>query len=651
VFSVRFERLSRPLAILFPFAAVAGIGLPYLIDRDPFAILAIYLAIPLFISAVYYFVIRHPGTLQEFARASRVPFKPLVTGYAVCQAVAILLLTVSPVRPRAYFVAIALAATLVLVQILRTELTPTRAGIILVECGAIVANVIGSVTFKYHFFFGRTDLFPHEWFARQLLQTNYVTPAFLTYESFPLWHILAATLRYYSGWDVAPRYFFFIASTAAYVALVGGMYVLSRRLFGSRRVALTAALMTSINTWVLFNGLYSIPRSIVSVLCVFVIITMLDESYRSYLLFVFLTIGIVVYHTVSVPFFLVTIGTVYLVQNVFAPGWVDSPVKMRDILTVVVIQAAYYLFAAREMLEIVRRRLVAPSISGSSGTGGTGADIPYAVNELANYLQFSLLLLFVAVAMLVGLRSERVSWTGKVVVVSGALLSVISFPGPVLLIGKFASNFNILRFSQYTFPFVVMAAAVGVVLLADADIRFRTPRATTVFRGVTLVLVLSLAFLAVSNDFVASDNPTVEREFYTYYLSESETEGLLTVSQLSGGNLLLDDVGCKYVINSPYDGDCTILQADPDRGILLTENASDLVVVRTTELENRGLQVLLTDEFSRSSYLYAESYVSDESPVWDDLDGRSKVYVTDDVAGYTVAGAANNSTALVGPPS
>jgi hypothetical protein len=270
------------------------------------------------------------------------------------------------------------------------------------------------------------------------------------------------------------------------------------------------------------------------------------------------------------------------------------------------------------------------------------------VNELVNYLQFSLLLLFVAVAVVLGLQSDRISKRGKAVIVSGALLSIVSFPGPILLVDKLASNFNMLRFGQYTFPLIVMAAAAGIVILVDADLRISRRNLTPVLSVVVVLLVFSMGFLAVSNDFVASDNPTVERQFYTYYLSESETDGLRTVSDLSGNGLMSDEVACKYISYSGSNSGCTILQADTDRGTLLSSEQTHLLVVRTTELDRRGLQVFPTDEYDPNpSYLYSEAYLSADDPTWNDLDRRNKVFATDAVAAFTNSSQNGSRTGTV----
>lgn len=647
--TMRFRQLCRPLAVLFPLVALLGVGVPTLLGMETLAVLGVYIAIPLLFGGLSYFAVRDRPTGGTNPTVAGRSFKPLVTEYAACQAIAILLVAVLPVRPLAYYLVIAAAATVVLIQILRTNLTPTRVGVILVQCGALILNVIWGVTFKYEFFFGRTDLFPHTWYAKTLLETGHVTAAFENYEWFPLWHILAVIERFYFGVNVAPRYLFFLTSGIAYAVLVAGIYLLARKLFDSRRIALVAALLTCLNTWVLLYGMYSIPRSIVAVFSVFAFAAIIGEGKRSFVVFLFLAVGIVAYHPVSAPFILVIFTTVYVVQNAFESGWTNHPVHYRDLLTIGVFHLLYLAVAAQDLFESLVNRLVSPSIAGSSGVQGTGANIPNPVHELTNYLQFSLLLLFVAVALVVGLRSDRFSWEGKVVILSGALLSIVSFPGPMLLVSKLSSNFNMLRFGQYTFPLIVIGAAVGIILLVDADIEFGGPKATKVFRGTAILLVVSMAFLAVSNDFVASDNPTVEREFYTFSLSESETEGYETVRELHDGQILTDRISCKYVRNVRYDGSCTILQTDTDRERLLTGDRPGLVVLRTTELQRRGLQVFPTDEYdSTPAYLYEEEYVSGDAQVWDTLDRRNRVLDSDDVTAFTTASASENTTAALG---
>lgn len=644
---VYFHRLSRPFAILFPILAVIGVIVPILLDVTLFAILGVYIAIPLLFGGLLYYPADLPARSSHVTGESRFLFKTLVAGYCLSLAVAIAILAAVATRPMVYFVVIAIAATLVFVQILTVDLEPVRVGVVLVECAALITNVIWGVTFKYNFFFGRTDVFPHTWYTKELIRTGHVTAAFENYQWFPLWHVLATIERLYIGLDIPPRYLFFLTNGIAYAVLVGGIYLLARELFDSNRIALTAALLTSINTWVLMYGMYSIPRSLVSVLTVFTLITILSRGRRTFVVFLLLTAGIIVYHTVSIPFVLFVLGAFYLVQNAFSSGWTNDPINLRDLVIMGGLQLVYWMAVAGELFGIVTGRLTSSSISGASGVGGTGTSIPNPLHELANYLQFSLLLLFITIALVLGLKSERFSWEGKVAVLSGALLATVSYPGPILLVNKLASNLNMVRFGQYTFPLIVIAGAVGIITLADAELQFGKANATTLFRGLAIVLVLSLAFLAVSNDFVASDNPTIEREFYTYYLTESETTGFETIGGLTDGLLLTDGIACKYVTYTSYDGECTILQTDIDKQRLLTGEQPNTVVVRTTELQRRDLRVFPTERFYPSDppHLYAKEYLPSESPAWNDLGRRSKVYTSDDISAFRNASQRANDTA------
>lgn len=648
VLSLRFERLCRPLAVLFPVFALVGVGVPLALGRETFAILGVYVAVPLVLGTVVSLTVRYPDGSLDSGHRPTVPFKPLVVGYVVCQAGSLVLLALSPVRPTAYFLVVAAGVVFLFLQMLRARLTSTRVGLVLAQCGALVLNLLWGVTFKYEFFFGRSDVFPHAAYATQVVDTGHVTTAFENYEWFPLWHVLAAIERLYLGIPVPPRYFFFLTNGLAYAVLVGGIYLLARRLVDSQRVALAASLFTALNTWVILYGMYSIPRSAVAVLSVFLLVVLVDRGPRATLVFLVLLGGILVYHPVSIPFVLVMLGAVYLVQNVFGDGWVNDPVHYRHFLLIGGVQLAYWGLVARDLYRKVLTRLTAAGISGAAGVGGTGASIPNPAAELVNYLQFSFLLLLVAVAVLVGLRSDRLPWVGKVTVLSGALVSVVSFPGPTLLLSKFASNFNILRFGQYTFPLIGIAGAVGAVTLFDGDVRVGGPRSRAVFRGLVVVFVFSTAFLAVSNDFVASDNPTVEREFYNFYLSESELDGYGTVSALAHGRVITDVIGCKYLANTRYK-DCTVLQTNPDRTELLTGDDDNVVVLRTTDLRERGLQAFPTTAYDQSpTFRYGEVYLETSSPAWDDLERWHKVYATDDVAAFTGPDGARPTNATTG---
>lgn len=620
--------LSRSVARLLPVVALLGLGAPLVGDQPELAVLGAYIAAPFLVGSTMYYShakLHEPG-------ASPVVFKALLSGYFLLQTLAIFLLVVSPVRPLFYYVVIGTIAALIAVQILMLELTPSTVELLLGQIAALLLNIVWGVTFKYHYFFGRTDTFPHVWWTEQLIETGYVTSAFGEYEPFPLWHILTSTEYFALGMSVDVKTIQFFTSGLAFAFGVVGVYLATKVLFGSKRISLMAALMMSINPWVIFYGMYSIPRSIVSILCVFTLYAMLQRGYRYYTLVIILTIGMALYHTVSLPFFVLILGTFYTAQLIVTRE--NAPLRIQPIITIIGIQLGYWLLFAPEFAERIFALVTGPSISGSA-EGGQSALVPDPIAELINYLPFSFLVFLLVVALVRGLVSERIPKTGKAAILAGTALAVVSFPGPILLAERLAANLNMIRFGQYTYPFLSMACAVGVVTLYETRLEFRNFPARKVALVVVVLLFVSMGFFGVSNDFAASDNPVVEREFYTFYLSESEQQSLDSVGGFSEEYIISDQIGCRYIDNTAYPGNCNVIEVNTDQGQVLTNERYDLIVVREAELQQRGLKTYPTDEFvEEPPYIGSEIYLGADEPVWGDLETKNKVYTNGDVGAY-----------------
>jgi hypothetical protein len=121
----------------------------------------------------------------------------------------------------------------------------------------------------------------------------------------------------------------------------------------------------------------------------------------------------------------------------------------------------------------------------------------------------------------------------------------VTFPGPSLLISKLATNFNLARFGEYSFLFILIAAALGFGTLFFNSKKYG--------KLLLILLFASMSFLSVSNDFVASDNPLVKRPFYTFYLTEEEVACISHFSNTTEGYLMSDFVIAKFISNSPLN--------------------------------------------------------------------------------------------------
>lgn len=601
------------------------------------AIVSLYATVPALAASAAYFTsdssIDKTATRTVF---SSVQMKITVTLFLVLQSISILLIATTAVRPISYYLLVALSGLVILVQILWLELSIARIRLFLLEISVLILNIIWSVTLNYYYFFGRTDVFPHHLSVEILLETHYVTATFGEYEAFPLWHIFVGFQTLLFDRAIDPLTLFFVTTGILFAVAIPSIYALSRRFSLSREISLIAALSMCLHPWVILYGMYSIPRSVTSILFALCLLLLARNEARSSILFVFLLIAIAIYHTVSLPFIFVTVGVYFVIERflVLESRPASYVVSSWELGSIPIVQLLYWAIAEPRL---IGRILETATVTGSIGGGSEGGNLtdeliamPY--HELVNYLPFGILLLFVLFAVLHGHRVMQLSNRAKSLLLTALLLTVVSFPGPALLI-SFVTGLtadNIIRFGQYTYPLITISVGVGIIVVNRARFRFGSQNAKM---AVLLFLFVSSGFLAVSNDFTASDNPAVEREFYNFYLSESEVEGFDTIAARSQSEVMGDYVTCRYLDN-PGREECNIIQADPVAEEL-HYLPGNVLVLRKGELEERPLSLYPTSEpVDEPPYSNHRDYFSKESGVWDDLSTKHKVYDSDDVSAY-----------------
>lgn len=638
-----YDDIAAVVAYLAPVAAVCGTVGVYLAGLTTFAVVSLYATVPIVVASGTALAAERVSTVREAAFATSLTpagLRLTVAAYLAVHALSLLVASAGAVRPYAYYGLVALAAAIVLFQVLHSEPSRGRVAVYLTETAALLATLLWSVTLKYRYFFGRTDVFPHHSSVDSLLATGHVTGAFGEYQAFPLWHVFMGFQRQLYGGTLDTLGVFFVTTGVLFAVATVAVYAVGRRFALSRTVSLVAALGMCAMPFVVLYGMYSIPRSVTAVLFLFSLLALLLDDRRGTVVFLAFTVGTAAYHTVSLPFVFVTLAAYYAAERLLGARSRRSEdssyvVSTGALLAVPVVQVVYWGVVDPALVERLVSLVTESATYGlASETGGlTTQFIESPLRELANYAAFGLLLLFVVFAVVRSAAATRLSRRGECVLLAALLLVGLSFPGPVLLVSV-VSNVtadNVLRFGQYTYPFVVLAFGVGVVSAVRTGAAVGDRR---VALAVVLVLAFSTVFLGVSNDFVASDNPVVERDdFYTFYLSGSEVTSVGTLTETSEAPVTSDYVTCRYV-DHLGNGECGIIQANPVTGALYTPPDS-VLVLRDVELADRPLSVFPTDErVADPPYSNFRESLPASSQAWSDLADRHRVYDSSSVSGY-----------------
>lgn len=617
--------IGNVLLHLMPVCGILGIALPFVIGQSHLTILSLYLGIPMILSPIIY--TRSQNNNFKFAPMEVHKLYSLAIIYFLSFTVSIFLLYAYDVRPYLYYFMITIMVTVIFFEILHFDLTSKRSAFILLQIMIVILDIAWGVTLNYHYFISRTDPIVHVWWITNLLESGYVTDVFGIYEAFPLWHILVSSLYQILELSIPPQKLMFFTNGLIYSFAIPIIYLISSRIFKNEKVALLSALFLCINPDYISRGMSSIARSVVVFLMLVLVLLLLGHAKRNKLILVsVVAFALIAYHTASMPFILVMLLSVYILQYVLGARSEDSLVTPHVLALLIVMTLVYWIYQSVDIFQTLINNVMMEAPEGTL----TQSIIAAPVSEVFNYLQYSPLLFFVILGCIWALGHRRINILGKTFCFLGLLLAGISFPGPALLVNKFASNFNIGRFAEYSMLFIAVAGAVGLHMIYGKSKNYQ--------KYLILILFATMCFLSISNDFTASDNPLVKRPFYTYYLTEEETKAFDSVADTTSGYVMADYVTTRYISNSAYSAKSHILEVDTENHRLLRDGSRDVFLIREGELAKRPVKLYssLTEEFKlKPSWGNQIEYYYLDSPVWSAVDSHNKIFHTGNILAVT----------------
>lgn len=619
-----FALLQKLLLYSLPILAVAGIAVTLVFGLSNFSLMGSYLAIPMFFSALFYLKYRD-GSSDHSNLDGRMLLLSLNI-FLLNFIISLFLLRTFSVRPFAYYAVVTLMTALVLFNILFFKTDRRMTIIVLIQAMALVLNIIWGVSLNYFFFIGRTDAIGHAYIIEDMLRQGHVTELFELYKPFPLWHILVSSLYTITGIHIPVHRAMFFTSGLIYSFLVPLVYLISLKIFNNQKLSLLSSLFVVTYSDIIFYGMYSISRSIVSFLEVLLILLLLKRGRPEMaVLYITAIFSIILFHTASMPFIIVIFFSVWFVQKLLRIEKGEHFITTYCLMLMVVSTLFYWMFLAEDLFRAITSSIFSPPPIGVMPD--TSIEMP--LNELFNYLQYSPILFLSLVGIIFSMQSKRISNGNKVLFLAGLLLMPVTFPGPSMLLNRLATTFNFARFSEYSFILILLASALGFGYLFRRSGRYG--------KTFLLLLFILMSFLSLSNDFVASDNPLVKRPFYTYYLTDEEITGFYQVASKTEGYMMSDYVTSNFIFNSPYILKEHILEVDLKNMTLLRNSSADILLIRTGELEKRPLYLYSSMDGRlrlEPNLISSCEYFGNDISLWGRLDDYNKVFESSTVQGY-----------------
>lgn len=557
-------------------------------------------------------------------------FKILILSYITLFTISIYFLTSSDQREVPYYVVMALLATVVLLEILLYKASKAQVIIILLQLMFLTLNILWGVTLKYYYFIGYTDVFSHTNLMDSLIYTGHITSVFDVYQPFPLWHIMCVTLHDLTGLQIGLNKISYIYSGLIFFFIPPAVYILSKKLFKNTNLALLSALIVLFNPMLINYGMYSIPRSAVSFIFIVLFFMLMERANKTkYYIAFFITFAIIVYHTASILYVLAILLLIYLLHLAFQKSREKMPVTYKYLVISIAMTLIYWNFFGQQLIQRLLDNIIVSAPSGSL----TKSIYSTPLNEMFNYLQYIPTLLFVVLGILIVVKFNVFGKFTKVLSLVSLILIPITFPGPLMLINKLSGNLNLGRFEEYTLIFIALMSAVGFYCLYV--------NTKKVAKTMLVILFVVWVLLSVSNDWVAMDNPLVKRPFYTFYLTEEETNSMRLLYNTHAGLLLTDYVTGRYFESLPnyqnYTSSILKVYNNDNQTTFVTRGGKDMLLIRDGELNKRPLQLYTSrDGKFRGSNgsITGYDYYYKDNEVFSTLPGYSKVFSSKSISAY-----------------
>lgn len=613
------------LLYLLPPTGICGLLIPTILGEYNLALLGLYISIPMIIGPfTYIFARRRQSSGRGGISVRNVSFPLLMIIYTGFYSISVIILLIGEIRPLAYYFLITCMSICVLLGILNFRIDHKRKITFLAMLMALTINILWGVTLKYHYFIGRTDLIGHVDVTESLLSTGYVTEVFGIYQPFPLWHILCASTSNVIGHIYSTPHMLFLINGLIYSGMILLTYLISVKISKNEKLSLIVPLFILFNPDFLYYGMSSIARSVTPFFMLLLVFLLIKPLKRGFFLSMIVLVSLILFHPASMPFILSLFCMIFILQFVFKAK--DKLFTLQIIAMMAIFTVSYWVYNADELFEAIVNDIIRESPGGVLAK----AAINMPIYELFNYLQYLPLLLFMIIGLLYALSKKQCSKTLTSFCLIGFAMVIFAFPGPSFLINKLAADLNFGRFGLYAFFFISVVGSIGFFFLYN--------RSSCLLKLFAIIIFSCTCILGISNDFVASDNPMVQRPFYTYYLTEDETAAFIHLAEVSEGYVMSDYVSNRYLRRTEYGFKRHILEVNRGCSAFLRGGNLDLILIRDGELSKRPLKLYSVqgdDYILNPSWENSFDYYYSDLDLWRTLNGYNRIYNSKSVSGFT----------------
>ena len=529
-----------------------------------------------------------------------------------------------------FFILSSSIACIIILQILHAK-TPRQYYAILFQICALSLALAWSLTLNYSLYFGYTDTLSHMHFISTILSSGHTIDLPLTYENFPIFHILISQGVLITGLEIGPALFIIMA--LAWLVGIVIAFLIAGKIFNSTTIGLIVSLLFAISPQIIFYSSYTISRSLAFIFFMLIIYLILNKNENNRLLFTILSISmswvLILTHSVTVFFVIPLLFVIYVIQRLTVGDREQGAGISGTFLVLFSISIMGYLFfASYETTRLLLTYYLSPLMhdSGEINLANAGSDLFIIIRNL-----FYILSIFFA---LIGswsiLKRGRKNRSKEYIIALTSLVFLPLFIPGFLDVIPGSGVLLIYRLPLLVTPFIVIVLGYGIFYFVMGNKSLVKAPIHPMISLISILAIISIcSFFAMTGTIRDSPLPWNEGTSSDYFTIQ-ETTAFASIQALGNHSQVLhsDD----YTIRNLYQLN------DYSTRIITSGNISNIsngyVILRSGELESRGVLPFGAD--NQNLYSYKIDYNDPQTNIILQLIPQERIYDNGAVQSYVI---------------
>lgn len=579
--------VAKEFPKIIAIGSISGILMAVLLNRFDFAVRGLVVAIPSFLAAFFLNKIYETNiTTDKIIDLFTFDQKRMIVTFGVLYLNSVTILLLNNNRTWTFIIITLLLYTLIFLQVFSKKSTQK---VILIEIMLLMLINIYSITLKYPFYFGGTDLTTHIYISEVTYQTNHVIPEDLSvyYRFFPLYHILISQASYILGLDVKAS--LFIITGPIFVITILFLYKIASKISCNSQIALLSCLLYSADSSIMYYGTYVVTRTLAFVAFIIIFYFVYKSDIPTHkvlykLMAIYICVFLVLVHQVSVVqiSFLLFLFLIceFIMHN-------ERYFSKNYFVLINTIFISYWFFVAYAFTNSVLKSHFQAALFEEliiiSSIGTTNEWI-----YLFTHSNMSVFIFFALVGIGYLLFNEEHKYASAIGLFT-LLTFILYIPSPIQTLWQTINLFTFDRFALFLTPFMAVIMAYGIYLYYTYDLKCNLGK----YKVVPMILFVMFTFIGLTYS-ISDSHDLYQNSPHTYFTSKEVTGFHHIFDHVQFGSTLYSDYySLRYFIQADFEGrqvlNIPYYETNQINVIELIPTFKGYTILRTEELTIRGL--------------------------------------------------------------